>query len=401
MKIPYILLQTNMNLEKEISNYKAKYNLYTNHYGSRVDLLKELEAMITEYDKHRVQIDESSYRARSKKAISSLINESERKMMKLFPGVIGQKFVNIPVYPSHPASTDFAVVASQALTNIARGANKIKDKILLQSKFLHEIKQCLTDYGLHSNIKKRALGMFTKYMVSITHSHRTEEDLTELKMSLNKASLEKNFTNPYQSKQDVFLNGSKIPFEKIHSFKVAQLNLLDDEVILFKEKNQIETDEELFNFSKDVTDFYANTDTINSGSKLTGAIWELVHPTIKKLVEGRFKAGHYQDAVFVACKKMNNIIKEKYKEETGNDEDGQSLMNKVFSPKSPHFILPTDLSSVSRQNEQRGYMMLFAGTMSAIRNPIGHENIVLTERDAMQKLIFVSHLLEKFEKRSK
>ena len=80
--------------------------------------------------------------------------------------------------------------------------------------------------------------------------------------------------------------------------------------------------------------------------------------------------GHYDQAVFSAFKKINNLVKKKSGQ---SNYDGKDLMLRVFSPKKP-ILKINSLQSKSEINEQEGFMHLFAGAMQGIRNPRGHED---------------------------
>ena len=72
-------------------------------------------------------------------------------------------------------------------------------------------------------------------------------------------------------------------------------------------------------------------------------------------------------------------------------------MRTAFSAKSPtlHF---GDLSSTSKKNEQLGYMDIFAGSMTGIRNPRAHDHQLKDDPGmALQLLILANHLMEKLD----
>ena len=106
-----------------------------------------------------------------------------------------------------------------------------------------------------------------------------------------------------------------------------------------------------------------------------------------------FVHGHYASAVENAFKCLNNAVKEKSKA----SNDGDALMRRVFSANSPILKL-NSLQSESDQNEQRGYMDIFAGVMSGIRNPRAHEHEIVDDPDvALEMLIIANHLMNKLE----
>jgi len=78
---------------------------------------------------------------------------------------------------------------------------------------------------------------------------------------------------------------------------------------------------------------------------------------------------YYQESIFAAFKKVNNLVKTKSKESS----DGKNLMLRVFSPNSPILKL-NKLVNQSDRDEQEGFMHIFAGSIQGIRNPRGHED---------------------------
>ena len=55
-------------------------------------------------------------------------------------------------------------------------------------------------------------------------------------------------------------------------------------------------------------------------------------------------------------------------------------------------------SSASEADEQLGYMQLFAGCMTGVRNPRAHDaNWKDSKMQALQLLVFAEHLIEKVE----
>jgi uncharacterized protein (TIGR02391 family) len=123
-----------------------------------------------------------------------------------------------------------------------------------------------------------------------------------------------------------------------------------------------------------------------------------IHPEIQKVSKRLFIDGHYAQAIFEAFKRVNNLVKEKSERK---DLDGKSLMLHVFSPNNP-VLRFNDLQSQTDKDEQEGFMHLFAGAMSGIRNPKGHENIVQTDKFiTLEYLMFASLLCKRLENTTK
>lgn len=124
--------------------------------------------------------------------------------------------------------------------------------------------------------------------------------------------------------------------------------------------------------------------------------WNLIHPAITGVAKSRFDAEHYADAIETAMKHINTTVKLKVKKKTGNELDGAPLMNTAFSPKSSIICLD-DLSTDSGRNIQIGYMQIFAGAMTGIRNPKAHEIINLDKPRAIHLLFLASLLMHKID----
>jgi uncharacterized protein (TIGR02391 family) len=101
-----------------------------------------------------------------------------------------------------------------------------------------------------------------------------------------------------------------------------------------------------------------------------------------------YKDRHYANAVEDAIKALESYVKDK----SGvSDKTGTSLMQHVFSPENP--ILKFNLlQSQSEKDEQRGFMFLFTGAVTGIRNPRAHEIIKDDPERALEYVAFVSLL---------
>lgn len=94
-----------------------------------------------------------------------------------------------------------------------------------------------------------------------------------------------------------------------------------------------------------------------------------IHPDIAGVAIKLFDDGHYAQATFEALKYIDNQVKAV----SGIEDTGFSLMMNVFNETGPKIKL-TNLKTMSDKDEQKGFRYIFAGTMSGIRNPRGHDN---------------------------
>lgn len=104
--------------------------------------------------------------------------------------------------------------------------------------------------------------------------------------------------------------------------------------------------------------------------------------------------GHAARAVEEAFKCLNNAVKQKSRLRA---KDGADLMRDAFSANSPVLKL-NDGRSQSQRDEQRGYMDLFAGVMTGIRNPRAHDHKLDDQPDvALELIILANHLMRRVE----
>ena len=131
---------------------------------------------------------------------------------------------------------------------------------------------------------------------------------------------------------------------------------------------------------------------------VVGESWErYIHPEIYRVAEPRMVSGQYADAVESAFKELNNAVKNKVRLKLDRERDGRSLMQQVFSAEDPILMVEANLDTQTNKDTQQGYMMMFSGAMSAIRNPKAHENMTISKDDAVRKLAFASMLMYKLD----
>lgn len=119
-----------------------------------------------------------------------------------------------------------------------------------------------------------------------------------------------------------------------------------------------------------------------------------IHPDIAGVSMKLFDDGHYAQATFEAFKYIDNQVKIV----SGVEDTGFSLMMNAFSETSPKVKL-TKLKTMSEKDEQKGFRYIFAGTMSGIRNPRGHDNRIDPIDLCLDHLSVASVLLRTLEAR--
>jgi uncharacterized protein (TIGR02391 family) len=119
-----------------------------------------------------------------------------------------------------------------------------------------------------------------------------------------------------------------------------------------------------------------------------------IHPDIATVSLTLFDDGHYSQATFEAFKLLDN----KVRDVSGIQESGYKLMMAAFNEGTPKIKL-NDLLTTSDKDEQLGFKHVFAGSMSAIRNPRGHDIRTDPIDLCLDHLSFASVLLRTFENR--
>ena len=128
--------------------------------------------------------------------------------------------------------------------------------------------------------------------------------------------------------------------------------------------------------------------------------WNYVHPKIIAVARDAFESNLFALSVEAAFKELNVQVKARIKREfpeLSMEKDGVSLMQTVFSPTNPMLKVEPEIESTSGRDTQMGYMNMFMGAISAIRNPKAHENMTISKDDALRKLYFASMLMYKLE----
>jgi len=124
-------------------------------------------------------------------------------------------------------------------------------------------------------------------------------------------------------------------------------------------------------------------------------VWGLIHPKIVAVSKQLYLDGHYANAACDAFIEINDRIKQIYHDVNPSATeipDGQALINKVFSEKTPLIEL-CDRSTETGVNVHNGTRSMLSGAMAALRNPKAHANITITADDAMRRLMFASMLM--------
>lgn len=113
---------------------------------------------------------------------------------------------------------------------------------------------------------------------------------------------------------------------------------------------------------------------------------------LRACTEKLFENEHYASAVEDACKCLNNWVQKRI----NSQRDGSDLMKYTFSVNAPKLKFNKKMVSKTEQAEQQGYMELFSGCMTGIRNPRAHRHDLNDHPEkALEMLVLVNHLMTK------
>jgi uncharacterized protein (TIGR02391 family) len=105
-----------------------------------------------------------------------------------------------------------------------------------------------------------------------------------------------------------------------------------------------------------------------------------------------FASGHYSLAVQESYKAVEKYVQHKSKI---LGLSGTQLMQQVFSTTNPKLFW-SERKTISEEDEQKGYLQLYAGAMLGIRNPVTHEfGWIDDPLLSLELILFAQHLLRK------
>jgi uncharacterized protein (TIGR02391 family) len=170
----------------------------------------------------------------------------------------------------------------------------------------------------------------------------------------------------------LFLNGPPPLTEYVKAFRSGKTNVL----------TKLQTTADL------LAEIAHPPQSENSAQRVSRAYKALdFHSKISSVSSDLFLDGHYANAVLDAVKALNDLVRSK----TLLTDDGETLMNKAFSPKNPLLVF-NDLTDRSDEDEQRGFMMMFAGAVAGLRNPRAHKFVNDDPERALEFIAYISLL---------
>ena len=140
-----------------------------------------------------------------------------------------------------------------------------------------------------------------------------------------------------------------------------------------------------------------NQESLNEPDPDKEAFYEFVlDADLRSKTEKLFLDGHYARAVEEAYKYIDNLVKKRVRK-LCKASSGAKLMRTALSPNKPILMLNENLTEVD-VDEQQGYMDIFAGCKTGIRNPRAHDTDLNDDRDyALKLLSWADHLVSRIK----
>lgn len=237
-----------------------------------------------------------------------------------------------------------------------------------------------------------------EYQLAIAKSHRIEDEIEEL----SEIDLELNWgcERMHGSQKGTYITKKTGDFNPWYEGKLTLDELLQALSDLYSfSLGPVEPDiheMELVYYYQELEKYLQSKKPKPKYSFTEPVFWNDVHDDVKKISKPRFDSGQYADSVEAAFKHINARVKDIVQKKIGRELDGSDLMQRAFSVNDP-VILLDDLRRETGRNIQVGYMQIFAGSMTGIRNPKAHDNISITKERAMLFLFLASLLLNKLD----
>jgi uncharacterized protein (TIGR02391 family) len=113
-----------------------------------------------------------------------------------------------------------------------------------------------------------------------------------------------------------------------------------------------------------------------------------VPPRVEAASAALFADGHLRLGVLEAVKVMRDVLREG----SGLILDGDQLAGKALNPERPLIVLG-DLATETGRGRQRGVMLIAQGIFAAVRNPLEHERVEVSPREAERVISMVGFVV--------
>lgn len=117
------------------------------------------------------------------------------------------------------------------------------------------------------------------------------------------------------------------------------------------------------------------------------------HPKVKQVSSALLQDGHNSQAIEESLKMVIKRTKDLLKTKTGEELDGDRLMNRMFGCENQEPVVKfNNISTIEEKDEQKGIMNLFKGIVG-IRNRKAHDNVLQGSYDRAVEYLAIASLL--------
>jgi hypothetical protein len=260
--------------ELEIMAYKNLYTRMGVPAHKRHIVIRKLGEILPVYKKYVDAIEKDKYINAGDLLSIDLVNEQLIKQS--FSVSYSKEFETAPPAPPAPPPMKIinmaVTIAIAGLAEYAKTQRNFPERKVREHQHKYQMltraKKCLEDVGLHDLIWKRpANNLRYNLLVELRQKNVGEEYL----LLLNKDILVACYLVPYQENKPIQINGMKLAVSQVKRIRITSTLLLDDEIILFKEKTRSSSDIEFIYACQDETNHLLNnTHCIDNGDKTRG-----------------------------------------------------------------------------------------------------------------------------------
>ncbi len=125
-----------------------------------------------------------------------------------------------------------------------------------------------------------------------------------------------------------------------------------------------------------------------------------IHPQIQKVSGPLYADGHFSAAAETALKEVETRLRELFielKPGATPPPKAAGLIGALLSENGAYTFV--DTSTESGRNYRRGIQSLFEGAFAAYRNPASHDNLDISQRESLERILLASQMMYVLENR--
>lgn len=131
-----------------------------------------------------------------------------------------------------------------------------------------------------------------------------------------------------------------------------------------------------------------------SSEPINTRFWQDIHPKITFVAQNLFCDGYFSAACESAIKEVETCMRDLFKQAkpgTPVPKDASGLIGALLSENGCYHFC--DISDKNGENLRKGIRQIFEGAFTAYRNPAMHTNLNLTQREAFERIVQASQMM--------